>query len=336
VSLQGMWYRSAHPIVAQLLSPLSAVFKWASNRRMVRLKTIAKPFEVPVIVVGNITVGGTGKTPMIQWLLAQLMAEGLRVAIVSRGYGGKSKQFPLVVDPRGDATLAGDEATLLAQSTHCPVIVDPNRPQAVSYAIATHHPDVILSDDGMQHYAMHRDLEIVMVDSIRGFGNGRLLPAGPLREPLDRLETVDHICVKQVEPGPLHHSIPKSNQVNLLPVVLGSLRQVVGIQGVPVDAFVHLVAGIGDPHGFFSVAEAMGFRGQCHAFADHHAFSVGDFAGFSDAPIIMTEKDWVKCAAFATQFSQVYVLPMTFDVPDALRLKLIQQIHQLVKGKVTP
>ena len=335
MSLQGLWYRSAHPIAERLLSPLSALFEIISNRRAARLKSVATPYGVPVVVVGNITVGGTGKTPMIQWLSAQLQAQGLRVAIVSRGYGGKSRQYPLDVDPKGNVRLAGDEATLLAQTTHCPVIVDPNRHQAVCYAIAAHHPDVVLSDDGMQHYAMYRDLEVLMVDSARGFGNQRLLPAGPLRESVARLNNVDYVCVKQSDPDAMHPSIPQYDAVTLLPVQLGPLRQVVGDLSLSAGQFVHLVAGIGDPYAFFSVVEGMGHKGQCHAFADHHQFDANDFKGFADAPIIMTEKDWVKCSGFSEQFAQVFVLPMTFAVPEALRLKLLQQVQQLVRGKAS-
>ncbi len=332
MKLEALWYDASYPAAERLLSPLSTLFRILSHRRAKRLKATATAYSVPVVVVGNITVGGTGKTPMIQYLAAALSQTGLRVAIVSRGYGGKAPDYPYEVEPNGDVALSGDEAMLLAQSTACPVVVDPNRHHAVQHAIARYQPDVVLSDDGMQHYAMHRDLEIVMVDGGRGFGNGRLLPAGPLREDLQRLATVDYVFAKQGSRGATHQSLLQQKVTAVLPLAQCQLRQVVGSEPLSAGQAVHVVAGIGNPQSFFDVITGLGYQTRCHAFRDHHEFGLDDFDAFLTAPIIMTEKDWVKCQTLSTKFNSVWVLPMAYDISEDIKTLLLTHIQQLVTG----
>lgn len=332
MNLERLWYDGSYPVTERLLAPLSSLFKLLSQRRAKRLKATAVAYDVPVIVVGNITVGGTGKTPMIQWLAVRLTEVGLRVVIVSRGYGGKASYYPYVVDPLGDVTVSGDEALLLAQTTQCPVVIDPNRHHAVLHAIYRVQPDVVLSDDGMQHYAMHRDLEIVMVDGGRGFGNGHLLPAGPLREGLERLASVDYVFAKHSGHGSVHESVRQQAFTAVLPLAPSQLRQVVGSQVLLAGQQVHVVAGIGNPQAFFDVIADLGYQTTCHAFRDHYQFGRDDFDAFLTWPIIMTEKDWVKCQPFSTVFNSVWVLPMAYDIPEDIQMLLVTHIQQLVTG----
>lgn len=242
--------------------------------------------SVPVVVVGNITVGGTGKTPLILLLSERAAALGLRPAIVSRGYGGHSGSYPLLLTSSTPVTESGDEPALLFRRLGCPVVVDPERARAVQ--AVTGLADIIFSDDGLQHYAMQRDAELVVVDGQRRFGNGWLLPVGPLREPVGRLRSVDEVLVNgddfTVQP------------VALINACTGEQKPLDSLRGQMVDA----VAGIGNPQRFYRTLSCSGAQLIEHSFADHHAFSAADFV-FSDPqrPLVMTEKDWVKCQVFA-------------------------------------
>lgn len=301
--LVNAWYRGDFWLY--LLWPLSLVFRVVSNLRRVWLQDGAQSLPLPVVVVGNIAVGGSGKTPMVIALARLLQERGLRPGIVSRGYGAATRDFPREISPDDDSEEVGDEALMLRRGLDCPLVIDPDRPRAVRRLSDGGGCDVIISDDGLQHYAMRRDLEIAMLDGRRGLGNGLCLPAGPLRESPARLAWVDRI-VFAGEPEPaLAAERERAGQsygcLRLRPtawVHLSSGRSVAPDQ-LPVAGQLHAVAGIGHPARFFETVEALGYTPECHAFADHHRYVPQDLAFGADATVVMTEKDAVKCADVA-------------------------------------
>jgi len=295
--LLDAWY-NGHPALV-LLRPLECLYRRVVNRKRARFLAgqgdIYKA-PVPVVVVGNVTVGGTGKTPLILWMIDHCRARGLRVGVVSRGYGSKPPSLPWRVLPQQPAEHAGDEPLLIVNRTGVPLMIDPDRSQAVRALLAEEPLDLILSDDGLQHYRLNRDLELVLIDALRGLGNRRCLPAGPLREPVERLRSVDALLYNGAsadrEDG-FGFQLKPSALVNL---VTGERR--------PVDHFprgqqVHAVAGIGNPQRFFNTLEGLHWRPVPHAFADHAVFSAQALSFTPALPLVMTEKDAVKCASFA-------------------------------------
>ncbi len=292
--LSARWY--GRPGVLLLLVPLEFLYRLVVALRHV-LRNRAVP-PVPLIVVGNITAGGSGKTPLVLWLVERLGARGLRIGIVSRGYGG-SGPFPLHVKAETPVSACGDEPALLARRTGAFIVVDPNRRRALAVLLGK-GVDVVVSDDGLQHLALPRTVEIAVVDGRRGFGNGHCLPVGPLREPVSRLETIDLLVVNGSGGWP----IPRGAiTMTLLPTVFCK----VGATGerLAPDSFrarfgsrVAAVAGIGDPTRFFTTLRALGFIVDEFPLQDHHNFSTGDFSALAGV-IVMTEKDAVKCAGIA-------------------------------------
>ncbi|MCF7533999.1 tetraacyldisaccharide 4'-kinase [Pseudomonas petrae] len=295
--LLDAWYKG-HPALV-LLRPLESLYRRVVNRKRARFLagqgSIYKA-PVPVVVVGNITIGGTGKTPLILWMIDYCRARGLRVGVVSRGYGAKPPSLPWRVLPQQAAEHAGDEPLLIVNRTGVPLMIDPDRSHAVRALLAEEPLDLILSDDGLQHYRLNRDLELVLIDAVRGLGNRRCLPAGPLREPVQRLQSVDALlyngAMTDREDG-FAFQLKPSALVNLLS---GERR--------PVDHFppgqqVHAVAGIGNPQRFFNTLEGLHWRPVPHAFADHAVFSAQALSFTPALPVVMTEKDAVKCASFA-------------------------------------
>ena len=244
-----------------------------------------------MIVVGNITVGGTGKTPFVIWLARWLAARGFRPGIVSRGYGGKRSASALFVTQDADPAAVGDEAPLLSRRTGCPVVVAADRVDAVRRLVDETACDIVISDDGLQHYALSRDVEIVLIDGERGFGNGRSLPAGPLREPVSRLGEVDFIVANGCASG----CNDREWVMEVVPRAFVNLRSGERVQASDFPATrVHAVAGIGNPERFFSTLRKLGIDGDHTALDDHHRFSPGDLAFDDDAPVVMTEKDAMK------------------------------------------
>lgn len=292
MSPDRFWYEPH--LVRIVLLPLTLLFYLLSSIRRwsykIGLLEVEK-FPVPLIVVGNITVGGTGKTPLVIWLAGHLRSLGYAPGIVCRGYGGKAGDWPQQVRLDSDPAMVGDEAVLLAMRTGCPLWAGPDRPAAVRALLSGTKCDLVISDDGLQHYAMDRDLEILVIDGQRGFGNGYLLPAGPLREPAGRLRTVDLV----ISNGAWRKDVPRMQMVK--PRLL-SLQHPLG-QGGPLDRFegqkVHALAGIGHPEKFFSMLEQQGLKPIRHAFPDHHEFVAGDLQFQPPLPTLMTDKDGVKC-----------------------------------------
>ncbi|MDY7115773.1 tetraacyldisaccharide 4'-kinase [Halomonas sp. SSL-5] len=283
-----------------LLRPLEALYRWAVARRAAAYasgRRQAWSAPVPVIVVGNLTLGGTGKSPLVAWLVERLAAQGWRPGILSRGYGGKGADHPLLVEPATPAAACGDEPRMLADQTGVPVVVDPDRPRGARRLLEV-GCDILVSDDGLQHLALARDLELVVVDGARGFGNGRCLPAGPLRESLSRLDSVDAILVNGEPQGPLPLA---ARRMALAPSAwrrLGDGRRY-PIAPPPFSGPVHAVAGIGRPQRFFETLEALGIEVIAHPFGDHHAFRADELRFADHRPLVMTAKDAVKCRDLA-------------------------------------
>lgn len=286
--IEQNWYKPFwHNLWLLPLWCLVALFVFIKRQRYV-LK--AKPKNpVPIVVVGNITVGGTGKTPLITYLASRAQALGLKPAIISRGYGGQSDHYPLLLNKQTPVSACGDEPFLLYQRLHCTLVVDPNRARAAQLAISQ-GADIIFSDDGMQHYALARDAEILVVDGKRFFGNGWLLPIGPLREPVKRQQSVDLRLINGAD-----FTVEPSALINAKTGFEIPLEQ---LQNETVTA----VCGIGNPERFEQSLLSLGAQVDLHAFADHHAFSAQDFAFTQpNKMLVMTEKDWVKCQSFAQE-----------------------------------
>jgi tetraacyldisaccharide 4'-kinase len=282
---------------------------------------------VPVIVVGNIAVGGTGKTPLTIGLLKQLQSRGYSVGVVSRGYGSQAKQFPFFVTAETPANLSGDEPKLIARATGCPLVIDPDRPAAIRALLQQHSVDLIISDDGLQHYAMARDIEIAVIDGQRLFGNGFCLPAGPLREPISRLESVDFIVVN----GGASDSLA-GKTAHTMTLKAGELMRLSDSVSVaagdwPYSRQVHAVAGIGNPTRFFQTLRGLGFDPIEHAFADHHPYTADDLAFDDDLPIVMTEKDAVKVAPLVLE--RCWSLPVEAELPEVFIAALIHKIEEI-------
>jgi tetraacyldisaccharide 4'-kinase len=295
--LTAAWY-AGHPALG-LLRPLEWLYRTVVQRK--RARFLAGEGEiyrapVPVVVVGNITVGGTGKTPMILWLIEHCRRQGLRVGVVSRGYGAQPPQLPWRVRADQTASVAGDEPLLIVQRSDVPLMIDPDRGRAVAALLAAEPLDLILSDDGLQHYRLARDLELVLIDAARGLGNRHCLPAGPLREPVERLQSVDALLYNGASSDP-----QEGYGFTLRPRTLVNLRsgQQFPLSHFPAGQALHAVAGIGNPQRFFNTLEGLHWRPVAHAFADHAPYSAELLSFSPELPVLMTEKDAVKCRAFA-------------------------------------
>ncbi|MBT7167815.1 MAG: tetraacyldisaccharide 4'-kinase [Porticoccaceae bacterium] len=282
-----------------LLAPLSWLFSLISAVRRLILQRLyqGRPFSVPVAVVGNISVGGSGKTPLIIALVKALNKLGYTAGVISRGYGGAASAYPLRVTTGTPVDQSGDEPLLIAQSCGCPVVVDPDRVRAVEFLLHETSCDIVLSDDGLQHYRLHRDIEIAVVDATRGLGNGRMLPSGALRESPSRLSQVDFVVLNgsgadiAAEIG-----LVGAHQVELQ--ALG-LRNIASNLIVPVNAWeggvkVHAVCGIGHPERFAQTLKELGFEVILSSVNDHQHLSDDDLEFGDDLPMIITSKDAVK------------------------------------------
>ncbi|WP_035382926.1 tetraacyldisaccharide 4'-kinase [Ferriphaselus sp. R-1] len=295
-----------------------AATRWAFYRSGI-LRSHALP--VPVIIVGNISVGGSGKTPLTLWLAQQLLDAGWHPGIISRGYGGSATQ-PQEVRKSDTGDQVGDEPLLMTQRGLCPVWIGRDRVAAGNALLAAHPEcDVILSDDGLQHYRLRRDFEIAVVDGVRRFGNGQLLPAGPLREPVTRLRCVDATVVNggSAEAGEFAMRLHGQQFYNLLnPATLARPTDFAG-------QTLHAVAGIGHPERFFRHLESLGLTITRHPFPDHHPYRAADLDLPAADAILMTEKDAVKCAAFAHE--RCWVLRVDAQVDTSLTERILDKIN---------
>ncbi len=318
---EKIWYGKDDSLPVSILQPISVVYQWIiSFRQWLYQKKILKIHTVskPVIVVGNLTVGGTGKTPLVIALALWLKERGERPGIISRGYGKKGKNLSLHVTEDSKASDVGDEPLVIAHRTQCPVIVDANRVRGSQRLIQEFNCTIIISDDGLQHTALARDVEILVIDGSRGFGNNHLLPAGPLREPANRAEKVDIIVSNGSE-------IPNGFCMNYeYGGITNLLNSSLALEKENASEEVFAFAGVGNPQRFFDELDKRGFKSRKHAFPDHYDFDPTDFAFTEKTSVIMTEKDAVKCHAF-TQ-SNWWYLPITARLPSAfwecLELKL--------------
>ncbi|HTU68481.1 MAG TPA: tetraacyldisaccharide 4'-kinase [Steroidobacteraceae bacterium] len=317
-AIERMWYGGAGPV---WLAPLSFLYGAVMAVRSVLYRLGLRHrvrVGAPVIVIGNLTVGGTGKTPLVAWLATQLAAFGMRVAIVSRGYGGRARGVNRVT-LHSRASEVGDEPLLLARRSQATVFIGKDRVAAAKAAVAD-RADIVICDDGLQHLALKRDCEIVVIDGQRGFGNGCLLPRGPLRERPGRLRRVNAVVVNGAVTRPGFelpnfvkgtHFAMSLRPGDAFPVSGGaSLRALASFRG----SGVHAVAAIGNPQRFFDMLRNAGITVYEHPLPDHHPFKPGDLNFGDTLPVLMTEKDAVKCAAFADE--RCWFVPVTAEFPD--------------------
>ncbi len=329
LSLDAVWYQGRFP--AKCLLPLSWFFQGVVKlrRSLYRAGCLKiRRLPVPVIIVGNISVGGTGKTPLIIALARLLKQNGYRPGVISRGYGGKVQDTPVKVDPSDNAAMVGDEPLLLSKHADCPVAVGVNRFEAGRFLLEQEGCDVILSDDGLQHYKLGRDIEIAVVDGDRQFGNGYCLPAGPLREPVERLAEVDFIIENGTKTEDKRFSMRLKGET-AINLVTGASKSLLDFT----DLDCHALAGIGNPDRFFNKLDAAGLQCINHKFPDHHSYQASDIE-FGEKPVLMTEKDAVKCFGFARDTH--WYVPVTAHLEPAFTNRLLILLREKNDGhKIT-
>ncbi len=309
--------------VSQALRPLSWLYcsivfvrRWCYRLHLLP----STQLQVPVIVVGNISVGGTGKTPLVISVVDALKRAGYKPGVVSRGYRGKARSWPQQVRPDSDPVMVGDEPILISRRTKCPMAVGPKRVAAGKALLKYSDCDIIVCDDGMQHYALRRDAEIMVVDGARRFGNGFCLPAGPLREPVRRTNKVDFIVTNGLATQNEHAMQYEGDTlVNVLDE--SQTCKLADLNGTG----VHAVAGVGNPQRFFERLAQAGLDVREHRFPDHHLYLPRDLDYGNSVPIIMTEKDAVKCQRFARQ--NMWYLPITARLDEKFEQQLLKRIE---------
>jgi tetraacyldisaccharide 4'-kinase len=319
------WYNGLYRGAVIAMLPLSWLFAAVVflRRQAYQLGLLNRHrLAVPVIVVGNLTVGGTGKTPLVIWLVNFLKQQGYQPCVLSRGYRGKGSKWPQQVRKDSDPRSVGDEAILLAEHCQCPVGVSPDRVAAGNALLDHEQCDIIVCDDGLQHYALDRDIEIAVVDGVRRFGNRQMLPAGPLREPVGRLDSVDIVVA---------NGTPDRREFGMR-IVTDDLYNVSDwTQRVATDYFkgkrVHAVSGIGNPTRFFYSLKKLGLEIVEHQFPDHHAFQPSDLSFAENLPIIMTEKDAVKCRRFA--HNNCWYLAIRVEMPENFQHRLTRMLNEV-------
>jgi tetraacyldisaccharide 4'-kinase len=356
-----LWYQQS--LTSRLLSlcllPLASLYQSVARIRRRQQSQRARALSVPIVIVGNITVGGTGKTPVVIALAAALKAHNVKVGIISRGYGGSHDQSaevkPLLVCPQTSVTISGDESLLIAKETLCPVVISRNRQEAAEYLLSiTPQLDVIISDDGLQHYQLYRSLEIVVVDNKRGLGNQYCLPAGPLRESIERLEEVNWVLFNTQ----VNDNCDSTRQLinAALPTLKCQRASVclepnswlnVGLQTwheldepawlsahkATSQPLVTAIAAIGNPQRFFDTVAALGIMANNLAFDDHHGYAADDLEADAENIVVMTSKDAVKCVSFANKY--VWALNVSLQLPTALVNDVLSIIGELHKASST-
>jgi len=327
--IEDLWY-GKHPLSIMLV-PLGWCYQLLMTLRHLLYQSGILPtqrLDIPVIVVGNIVAGGTGKTPLVIWLAAYLKEQGYRPGIVSRGYKSKVKQWPQQVRIDSNPELVGDEPVLLARRTNCPVAIAPNRYIAAEALVEHEQVDIIVCDDGLQHYALERDIEIAVIDGVRRHGNGRCLPAGPLREPVGRLKNVDMIVCNS-------GAVRGEFEMEYMPQQLCSVMD--ENKRCDVEQFqnqsIHAVAGIGNPAKFFSYLRGKGIRTIEHEFPDHYQFKAKDICFDDGFSVVMTEKDAIKCTEFASE--EHWFLPIDVKMTNAFEHRLTILLKDISNGQKT-
>lgn len=332
------WYgRCGWTNVFRPLQPLIKKVVLKKRATFLEQTDVSYKAPVPVIVVGNISVGGTGKSPMVVALCKLLSAHGYRPGIVSRGHGAKI-DTPTHVYANSLASLVGDEPVMLARRASCPMVVFPKRVEAVKHLLDTTDVNIVVCDDGMQHYQLNRDIEVAMLDASRGIGNGQLLPVGPLREPVERLNDVDFVVsVSDVMTDSLQTlNLP----ITLAPLTSSSLVSLDGSKRIDcLDAFSddakwHLVAGIGNPQRFLDTLTTLGLSDDQISYkwySDHHSFEASDIP--VNGAVIMTEKDAVKCQSLTLLNTNVWYLPVSLVLPDGFQKAFLEKLS-LIKEEL--
>lgn len=336
--IDRLWYQQSRPLA--LLAPLAWLYRnVAESRRRKAWHALKQTLPVPVVVVGNITAGGTGKSPLTARLVSLMQSNGWRPVILSRGYGGKSAEYPLLVKPDTPVATSGDEPLMLAIATGCPVVVDPDRSRAAQWALEQGLGNVMICDDGLQHYRLPRDIELAVFDSARGIGNGAMIPVGPLREPVERLQGVDFVILNGAEfpntgeriteyAGQEH---PGIHAMALRPAALmnlasGEQRPPEALKGQKVTA----LAGIGNPGRFFKTLRALGADVTERPFADHHRFKPTDLSAIDTDWLVMTAKDAVKCQGFASE--NAWVLTVQAELSDPFEQTFLERLAACAAG----
>lgn len=333
--LSRWWYKRYLVLPLWFAIPLNWLFVFVATMRRLAFRIGLKrswKAPVPVIVVGNISAGGTGKTPVVVGLVRLLQQQGLRPAIVSRGYGGQGP-FPQRVSATSDPAQVGDEPVMLATMTQVPVAVSPDRPEACRLLLESEEVDVIITDDGLQHYALKRDIEIAVVDGKRGFGNGWRMPVGPLRESVRRLKRTDWVLVNGIaERDSRRLEQLHALTVNMVPGGWRSVKDGSEIE-VPDGENALAIAGIGHPERFFSLLREQNVTlRETRVYPDHYAYQPSDFFRVSNEyPVLMTEKDAVKCREFARP--HWYYLKVEADFPKAFSDGLISKLNTVLEHK---
>jgi len=310
--------------ISQVLRPLSWLYcsivfvrRWLYRLHLLRPTRL----KVPVIVVGNISVGGTGKTPLVISVVEILKRAGYKPGVISRGYRGKARSWPQQVRPDSDPVMVGDEPILISRRTQCPMAVGPKRVAAGEALLKYSDCDIVVCDDGLQHYALVRDAEILVVDGARRFGNGFCLPAGPLREPVRRMNKVDLIVTNGLA---AHNNEFAMQYVGDTLVNLLDENQTCSLAELRGKG-VHAIAGVGNPQRFFERLVQAGLDVREHRFPDHHLYLPRDLDYGKSVPIIMTEKDAVKCKRFAHE--NMWYLPITVRLEDEFEQQLLKRIE---------
>lgn len=337
-SLPEDWYRGAAWL--QLLRPLSALYQWLASGRRAKHSALQHAGNKPVIVIGNITVGGTGKTPIVIALTQWLEEKGYRVAVLSRGYGASPPALPYLVESDCKPEQCGDEIAMMRQHLSGVIMIDPDRRRALDALELRDDCDIVISDDGLQHYRLRRDIEWVIIDGARGLGNGSCLPAGPLREPVARLQEVDQVLINgnwraqhSKQQSGLDDVSEKLSHFELQPntwVNVKSGEQLSLAEGLKRFGGEDLqaIAGIGNPDRFFQTLNTMGLSFASRAFADHYPYQAEDLSAWQHKTLLMTEKDAVKCQSFTGE--QWWYLHVAAVIPEAVKAVAWQQLQELL------
>ncbi|MCK5918362.1 MAG: tetraacyldisaccharide 4'-kinase [Cocleimonas sp.] len=334
-TLEEIWYKKGRG--KWFLLPFTLLYCLLNLFRCWKLTRRCSVMDIPVIIVGNISIGGTGKTPAVIYLIKLLKKAGYKPAVITRGYGGKSIKWPQQVTSQSNTKHVGDEAVLIAKRSNIPVVAGPDRRVDIQYLRSKYNCDVIISDDGLQHYNLHRDIEIVLIDGQRQLGNGWCLPAGPLRESSRRLKSVDFVLYNEGFEQNNSHKLLFTQQHQLASVFSMQLsgntiyslffkdksQHLKELQGQS----VHAVTGIGNPSRFYKTLEKHGLNLTKHSFPDHYDFKPINLEFYDEKIIIMTEKDAVKCHEFAPK--NCWFLPVDTQMDDKFDRLLLNKLKRL-------